>query len=377
MKKIVFLTGTRADFGKLKSLMSISQNSDNFDVHLFVTGMHMNPLYGLTVIEIERAGFKNIYKYINHDSGNHMDRNLAKTIDGFSQYISQINPDLIVVHGDRVEALAGAIVGSLNNILVAHIEGGEVSGTIDELIRHSVTKMSHIHLVANKEAKKRLIQLGEFNKSIFVLGSPDLDLMDESNLPSLEKVKNYYDIPFDNFAIAMFHPITTEYKNIKSYAKNFVNALIESHINYILIYPNNDLGSKEILEELESLKLLDRIKIFPSLRFEYFLRFLKESQFIIGNSSAGIREAPYYNVPTVDIGTRQKNRASLDTIFNCSYQLEEILKAINKVKITKIKDPIKDDFIFGKGRSDKLFLKLLNSEELWKIEHQKQFQEFK
>ena len=377
MKKIVFLTGTRADFGKLKSLMSISQNSDNFDVHLFVTGMHMNPLYGLTVIEIERAGFKNIYKYINHDSANHMDRNLAKTIEGFSQYISQINPDLIVVHGDRVEALAGAIVGSLNNILVAHIEGGEVSGTIDELIRHSVTKMSHIHLVANEQAKKRLIQLGEFNKSIFVLGSPDLDLMGESNLPSLEKVKNYYDIAFDDFAIAMFHPITTEYKSIKSYAKNFVNALIESHINYILIYPNNDLGSKEILEELEGLKLLDRIKIFPSLRFEYFLRFLKESQFIIGNSSAGIREAPYYNVPTVDIGTRQKNRASLDTIFNCSYQLEEILKAIKKVKITKIKDPIKDDFIFGKGRSDKLFLKLLNSEELWKIEHQKQFQEFK
>ena len=374
MKKLVFLTGTRADFGKLKSLMSISQNSDNFDVHLFVTGMHMNPLYGLTVIEIERAGFKNIYKYINHDSANHMDRNLAKTIDGFSQYISQINPDLIVVHGDRVEALAGAIVGSLNNILVAHIEGGEVSGTIDELIRHSVTKMSHIHLAANEEAKKRLIQLGEFNKSIFVLGSPDLDLMDESNLPSLEKAKNYYDIPFDDFAIAMFHPITTEYKYIKSYAKNFVNALKESHINYILIYPNNDLGSSEILEEIESLKLLDRIKIFPSLRFEYFLRFLKESQFIIGNSSAGIREAPYYNVPTVDIGTRQKNRASLDTIFNCGYQLEEILKTIKKVNLTKIKDPIKDDFHFGKGRSDKLFLKLLNSGELWKIEHQKQFQ---
>ena len=374
MKKLVFLTGTRADFGKLKSLMSISQNSDNFDVHLFVTGMHMNPLYGLTVIEIERAGFKNIYKYINHDSANHMDRNLAKTIDGFSQYISQINPDLIVVHGDRVEALAGAIVGSLNNILVAHIEGGEVSGTIDELIRHSITKMSHIHLAANEEAKKRLIQLGEFNKSIFVLGSPDLDLMDESNLPSLEKAKNYYDIPFDDFAIAMFHPITTEYKYIKSYAKNFVNALIESHINYILIYPNNDLGSSEILEELESLKLLDRIKIFPSLRFEYFLRFLKESQFIIGNSSAGIREAPYYNVPTVDIGTRQKNRASLATIFNCNYQLEEILKTIKKVNLTRIEDLDKDDFLFGKGRSDKLFLKLLNSGELWKIEHQKQFQ---
>jgi UDP-N-acetylglucosamine 2-epimerase (hydrolysing) len=377
MKKIVFLTGTRADFGKLKSLMSISQNSKDFEVHLFVTGMHMNSLYGFTVDEIVKAGFKNIYKYINHDSIEYMDRTLAKTIDGFSQYIAQINPDLIVVHGDRVEALAGAIVGSLNNVLVAHIEGGEVSGTIDELIRHSVTKMSHIHLVANDEAKKRLIQLGEFDKSVFVLGSPDLDLMSESSLPDLEKVMDYYDISFNDYAIAMFHPITTEYKKIKSYAKNFVDSLVESDTNYILIYPNNDLGSKEILEEMERLASSDRIKIFPSLRFEYFLRLLKESQFIVGNSSAGIREAPYYNVPTIDIGTRQYNRAKLDTIFNCKYEKEDILETIKKVKeISKATEGIeKDKFHFGKGRSDKLFLKLLNSEEFWNIEHQKQFQE--
>ena len=175
----------------------------------------------------------------------------------------------------------------------------------------------------------------------------------------------------------MFHPITTEYKNIKIYAKNFVEALIKSDTNYILIYPNNDLGSKEILEEIEQLKYSEKIKIFPSLRFEYFLRFLKESQFIIGNSSAGIREAPYYKVPTVDIGTRQNNRAKLDTIFNCSYEKEAILVAINKVKEIKkeTEDVEKEKFHFGKGRSDKLFLKLLNSEEFWKIEHQKQFQE--
>ena len=320
IKKIVFLTGTRADLGKLKSLMLVSQNSKNFEVHLFVTGMHLNPSYGFTVDEIVKAGFKNIYQYINHDSTLFMDRTLAKTINGFSEFIYQINPDLIVVHGDRVEALAGAIVGSLNNILVAHIEGGEVSGTIDELIRHSVTKMSHIHLTSNVEAKKRLIQLGEFEKSVFILGSPDLDLMDEEKLPDLKKVKNYYDVTFDDFAIAMFHPITTEYENIKSYSKNFLKSLIESDTNYILIYPNNDLGSKEILEEIEKIKSSARIKIFPSLRFEYFLRLLKESQFIIGNSSAGIREAPYYDVPTVNIGTRQNNRAQLDTIYNCSYK---------------------------------------------------------
>ena len=160
MKRIVYLTGTRADFGKLKSLISISQNHPDFDVHLFVTGMHMNSLYGFTVSEVINSGFKNIYKFINHETDDSMDKILSSTMIGFSQYIKQIKPDLIIVHGDRVEALAGAIVGSLNNILVGHIEGGEVSGTIDELIRHSVTKMSQLHFTAIEEYAKRQNGIG-------------------------------------------------------------------------------------------------------------------------------------------------------------------------------------------------------------------------
>ena len=143
------MTGTRADFGKLKSLMLATQKLTRYEVHIFVTGMHMNSIYGSTVNEVKQSGLKNIFQFINHDTVEHMDRALARTIDGFSHFIRQIKPDLIILHGDRVETLAGAIVGSLNNILVAHIEGGEVSGTVDELIRHSVSKMSHIHLVSN------------------------------------------------------------------------------------------------------------------------------------------------------------------------------------------------------------------------------------
>ena len=195
-KKIVFLTGTRADFSKLKSLISITQKSKEYEVHLFVTGMHMNPLYGKTIDEIIKSGFNNIYPFVNHESIDSMDMTLAKTIEGFSSFILKIKPDLIVVHGDRVEAMAGAITGSLNNILVAHIEGGEISGTIDELIRHSISKMSHIHLVANKKAKSRLTQLGELPSSIFILGSPDLDLMNPKNLPKLSIAKEYYNINF-------------------------------------------------------------------------------------------------------------------------------------------------------------------------------------
>lgn len=376
-KRIVFLTGTRADFGKLKSLISITQSCSNFDVHIFATGMHMNSKYGKTVDEITKAGFENVFQYINHDTIENMDRTLAKTIDGFSHYIAEVKPDLIVVHGDRVEALAGAIVGSINNILVAHIEGGEISGTIDELIRHAVSKMSHIHFVANDEAKRRLIQLGEKTSSIFVIGSPDLDLMNPANLPSLVKVKNYYDIEFENYSIAMFHPVTTEYEYIREYANQFVDALIQSGKNYVVIYPNNDLGSNEILNEFKRVENNSKFKMYPSLRFEYFLTLLKESDFIIGNSSAGVREAPYYNVPTIDIGSRQNNRVSLKSIINCEYSVSSILNAVNKIEDFEFpREKVETDY-FGSGKSDKLFFKLLRSSEVWDIEHQKQFQEIK
>ncbi len=372
-KKIVFLTGTRADFGKLKSLIKITQESPKFNVQIFATGMHLDEKYGLTVNEIYKSGFNNIATFINHVGAEYMDRTLAKTIQGFSEYIANQNPDLIVVHGDRVEALAGAIVGSLNNILVAHIEGGEVSGTIDELIRHSVSKLSHLHLVSNDEAKKRLIQMGELKSSVYVIGSPDLDLMNPSKLPDLNLVKEYYDIPFKEFAIAMYHPVTTEFKNVKKQSKIFVDSLIASNKNYILIYPNNDLGTVEILQEYKRLESNSKFKIFPSLRFEYFLKLLSKSEFIIGNSSAGVREAPFYNVPTIDVGTRQNNRAKANTIINVLFDKKEILKSIDFCNTTK--KNVVELHEFGKGNSDKLFCDLLASKTIWEVDCQKQFQD--
>jgi UDP-N-acetylglucosamine 2-epimerase (hydrolysing) len=374
MQKIVFLTGTRADFGKLKSLISITQKSKNYEVHIFVTGMHMNSLYGSTIDEVRKHGFENIYPFINHDSIENMDRTLAKTIDGFSHFVAEIKPDLVVVHGDRVEAMAGAIVGSLNNILVAHIEGGEVSGTIDELVRHAVSKMSHIHLVSNKEAKSRLIQLGELPSSIFILGSPDLDLMNPKTLPELNNVKKYYNIGFKDFAIAMFHPVTTEFRNTQRNARKFVDALLDSNENYIVIFPNNDLGSSEILGEYKRLEDNKKIKVFPSLRFEYFLTLLKNANYIVGNSSAGIREAPYYNTLTVDIGSRQNNRAQGSSIFHANDDYDSIMQAICFAKDYKV-GIVDQKSDFGQGNSDKIFLDLLNENQIWSIDCQKQFQD--
>lgn len=374
IKKIVFLTGTRADFSKLKSLIAITQKSKKYEVHIFVTGMHMNSLYGYTIDEIKKYGFKNIYPYINHDSIDHMDRTLSKTIDGFSHFVAELEPDLIIVHGDRVEALAGAIAGSLNNILVAHIEGGEVSGTIDGLIRHAVSKMSHIHLVANEEARRRLIQLGELPNSIFTIGSPDLDLMNPKKLPKLIEAKKHYNITFKNFAIAMFHPVTTEINTLRKDVKEFVDSLIKSNENYIVIYPNNDLGSYEILNEYKRLEGIKRVRLFPSLRFELFLSLLKNADFIIGNSSAGIREAPYYQTPTVDIGSRQSNRAKNVSIFHSKNDAKTILLNIDLAKNYKRK-AINKNSDFGSGDSDKIFFKLLEENQFWDLDCQKQFQD--
>ena len=370
MKKILFLTGTRADFGKIKSLISTLENNQEFEVFVFVTGMHLQKEYGYTLIEIERCNFKNIHAFQNHTHETTMDLTLAKTIEGFSSYCKKTNPDLIVIHGDRVETLAGAIVGSLNNILVAHIEGGELSGAVDELIRHSVTKLSHIHFVSNEEAAKRLLQMGEIKSSIFTIGSPDIDIMFSENLPTEESVKEYYQIDFDQYAIVMFHPVTTEDKQMKQYADDFVASLLAVDEKFVVIFPNNDLGSKYIIDAYQKIANNKRFRIFPSLRFEYFLVLLKKAKFIIGNSSAGIREAPYYGIPVINIGTRQQNRTLNADIINVDYQKENIIKALHSVINHKISPTAND---FGKGNSAELFLNWLLSSKIWEINHQKKF----
>ena len=372
VKKIAFLTGTRADFGKMKPLIQILEDNKHFEPHIFVTGMHLLETYGYTLIEVERCGFKNISTFRNDTDEASMDLTLAKTITGFSEFVKEVQPHLIIIHGDRVEALAGAIVGSLNNILVAHVEGGELSGTIDELLRHATSKMSHIHFVSNDKAKLLLEQMGELPESIYSIGSPDVDIMFSNTLPDLETVKSYYDISFDVFSIAMFHPVTTEHGQMENYAKEFVKALIESSKNYVVIYPNNDMGSQTILDAYQLFNEHSNFRIFPSVRFEYFLTLLKYSEFIIGNSSAGVREAPYYGIPTVNIGTRQNNRAFSKAIINSEYTSLEILNSIEQIKNISFPKETND---FGIGNSAQEFLKVLQSEALWKTNHQKQFRE--
>ncbi|HIC3964216.1 TPA: UDP-N-acetylglucosamine 2-epimerase [Campylobacter jejuni] len=372
MKKIVFVSGTRADFSKIKSLMMKVENSNEFELFIFVTGMHMSKKFGSTYMEIEKCGFKNIYKYINHDKYYQMDKALSSTIDGFSKFIHEIEPDLIVVHGDRIEPLAAAIVGALNNILVAHIEGGEISGTIDDSLRHAISKLAHIHLVNDEFAKRRLMQLGEDEKSIFIIGSPDLELLNDNKI-SLNEAKKYYDINYENYALLMFHPVTTEITSIKNQADNLVKALIQSNKNYIVIYPNNDLGFELILQSYEELKNNPRFKLFPSLRFEYFITLLKNADFIIGNSSCILKEALYLKTAGILVGSRQDGRTDINKTIRVNAEEKDILEAIlNTSKCTNITNKRLEIL-----NSSEQFYRLLKNNILFTINKQKIFMDKK
>ncbi|HET7604085.1 MAG TPA: UDP-N-acetylglucosamine 2-epimerase [Gemmatimonadales bacterium] len=369
-RKVLFLTGTRADFGKLKPLILGVQHAPGFESRVFATGLHMLERYGSTVYEIEKAGCHPVYPFINQDGAvsSQMDLVLANTVTGLGHYVREFRPDLMIVHGDRVEALAGAIVGALNNIVVGHVEGGEVSGTIDEVLRHAVTKLSHVHFVANDEARARLIQMGEQAGSIFVIGSPDIDVMLGDTLPALSQVQAKYHICFERYVILMYHPVTTELPTLRGRTREVLAGLQASGRNVVALFPNNDSGSEQILAELEPWSRQAHVRLLPSMRFEYFLTLLRHAEAIVGNSSAGIREAPVYGVPTVNVGSRQRNRFHGPSIVNVPDDAHAIARALDHLGA-----PLEPSFHFGTGKSASLFLLALASDQLWQTSPQKQF----
>lgn len=369
-RQVLFLTGTRADFGKMKPLIRSVQAAPGLEASIFATGMHMLERYGSTVREIRKAGFDNVFPFINQDASVHsqMDLVLGNTIQGLGHYVRECRPDLLVVHGDRIEALAGAIVGSLNNILVAHVEGGEVSGTIDELIRHSVSKLAHVHFVSNPVAERRLIQMGEEPSAIYVIGSPDIDIMLSDALPPLAEVKAHYDIGFDDYAVLLYHPVTTSLAGLRQGVREVLTAAVASQICFVVIYPNNDSGSEIVLEEIRAHLVSPRFRILPSMRFEAYLTLLRHARFILGNSSSGIHEAPVYGVPTLNVGTRQRNRFQHESILPLEENAQAILAAI--ARLPRRYPPT---HFFGDGNSASRFMAVLRDPAFWDRPRQKQF----
>ena len=199
--------------------------------------MHNLKKYGFTFEELKKDKIQNYYRYENQRLNDSMDIILSKTIKGFNKFIKKEKPDLVVVHGDRVEPLGCAIVCSLNNILLAHIEGGEVSGTVDEMLRHSISKLAHLHFVSNTKARKRLIQMGENKENIFTIGSPDIDIMKSRNLPKISDVQKRYGFDYKEYGIVLFHPVTTEIKILEKQADILCKSINKSKKHFIIIYP--------------------------------------------------------------------------------------------------------------------------------------------
>ncbi len=360
-REVLFLTGTRADFGKLRDVMLAVQKSSVLSARIVVTGMHMLRSYGYTVREIELAGLERLHLIPNQIEDEPMALVLANTVQALARLVHEEQPAAIVVHGDRVEALAGAIVGSLANVRVVHIEGGEVSGTIDDVIRHSLSKHAHVHLVANEQARRRLLQLGEEEDRIFVVGSPEVDVLTSARLPDLDEVRRHYEIPFTDYGLLALHPVTTERDLNRRNAAAVVDAVLAGG-NWVVIDPNNDEGCREIRSELDRLAGPRFVRL-PSMRFEYFVTLMKNAAVVLGNSSAGVREAPVLGTPSVTVGTRQRNRAVAPSVLTVEPTADAVSAGIAEARAMGRCEP---DTAFGEPGAHRRIVELLEGDEIWR-----------
>ena len=336
-KKTLFVTERRADFSKLRSIINEVEKSNKFDYYLVVTGSHLLKKYGHTVDEIKKDGYK-IYKKFNmfyeneEDSLSTMTMAFGRAIINLTKIIKSLKPDLIFAGFDIGANFAASVVGAHMNIHVAHLEGGEISGTIDESIRHATSKFAHIHFTSNENATKRLIKMGELKKNIFTVGNPSLDIIKSMEILSKNQLEQEFKIDLKNpLVLVVQHTVTTEINKIDRYFLETIMAIKELNIQSIIIAGNVDAGSQKIKKIIKNSK----IKYYDNLPFIKYISLLYHSSVIIGNSSSGIMEAPFLHIPSVNIGTRQSGRSKIQSIINVNYNKNEIKKAIKKALLDK------------------------------------------
>jgi UDP-N-acetylglucosamine 2-epimerase (non-hydrolysing)/GDP/UDP-N,N'-diacetylbacillosamine 2-epimerase (hydrolysing) len=334
MRTIAVITGTRAEYGLLKPVMQAIQ-AKGMTLQLVVTGMHLSRKHGYTVREIENDGFiinEWVRMYQGDDGGGAMAKGLGAGITGITRAFEKLNPDIVLVLGDRSEALAGAIAGAYLNKIVAHIHGGEVSkGCIDESIRHAITKFSHIHFPATEESAERIRRLGERPENIHVVGAPGLDAILSAGYTPPEQVAEKYMIGQDKpLVLAVQHPVTQQAQEAAEQMRTTLEALRELGAQTILIYPNNDAGGQSMMRVIEGESLPPNIKVYRSIRHEDYLGIMRLASVIVGNSSSGIIEAPSFKLPAVNIGIRQEGRLRGSNVIEAPHGKEAIIKAMLK-----------------------------------------------
>jgi GDP/UDP-N,N'-diacetylbacillosamine 2-epimerase (hydrolysing) len=337
MKKIIsILTATRAEYGLLKPIIAKLNNLEEFDVRIVATGAHLSPEFGLTYQEIEKDGFvidKKIEILLSSDTPSSISKSMGLAMISFADYFEKLNPDLLIVLGDRYETLAVATTAMNQRIPIAHLYGGETTeGAIDESIRHAITKLSYLHFTSTDEYRKRVIQLGENPERVYNVGAIGIENILNENLLSRDELENELDINLlKSYAVVTFHPVTLENNSSEKQIESLLEVCKEyKSLDFIFTKANADAEGRIINQFIDRYaRENENIFAFTSLGMRRYLSALKYCSMVIGNSSSGLLEAPSFGIPTVNIGDRQKGRQQASSVINCEPTQESIREALN------------------------------------------------
>ena len=361
-RKIIYVTGTRADYGLMREFLKKLHNSDDIDLLVCVTGMHLSNLYGNTIKEIELDGFRisgQISVDAEHSTHTSMAKSIGHQIIGMTDIFEREAPDIILLLGDRGEMLAAAITAVHLNIPIVHLHGGERSGTVDEMIRHSISKLAHYHFVATEASKERLIKMGENERAIKVIGAPGLDAICKYQTIDRKVFFNRFGLSFEKkTALLIFHPIVQEYNDIKSQFRNVITAALDADLQIICFEPNSDAGGHLIREVLQEYVAHQDVIIMKHLIREEFITCLACADVMVGNSSSGIIEAASFNLVVVNIGNRQNLRETGDNVIHVAPSFDAVAVGIKEA----LQRPNRDyKNIYGDGNASERGYQLLKT----------------
>ena len=337
MKKIAVFTGTRAEYGLLYWLLKDIQAHPSLELQLLVSAMHLSPEFGMTYNQIESDGFnitEKIEMLLSSDTAVGTVKSMGLGTIGFADALARMQPDLLVILGDRFEALAVAQAAMILRIPIAHIHGGEVTeGAYDDAIRHAITKLSLLHFTSTETHRNRVMQMGEHPTRVFNVGAIGLDHLQRTRLMSIEELSSSLNFQLNKpYFLVTYHPVTVASEPAKESFLNLLKALDQfPDIQIILTYPNADDGGRDIIPLLEEYasKHPQRVLAIPSLGQQRYLSAVKYSKAVVGNSSSGIIEVPSFKVPTINIGERQRGRTAANSVISCSPNTTDIIKSIN------------------------------------------------
>ena len=336
MKRIGIMTGTRAEYGLLKPLMQEINKDNDLELYLIVSGMHLSPEFGMTYKEIEEDGFQinaKVEMLLSSDSPAGISKSIGLGVIGFTDEFQRADLDMLILLGDRYEALSAAICALVMRIPIAHLHGGELTeGAIDEGIRHSITKMSYLHFTSTEQYRNRVIQLGENPERVFYVGALGVENIKKINLMTKEELERSIHFEIDeNTVIVTYHPVTLENNTVEEQFLNLLEVLDRNpKIRMIFTKANADTNGRIVNELIDkyAAQNSERACAFMSLGQKRYLSALKYCRIVIGNSSSGIIEAPSFGKPIINIGDRQKGRICADSVINCGYTQQEIQQAM-------------------------------------------------